>query len=234
MEKSISILPMFFLFAAIVVPAVASTHPPAQPEHIFLLAGQSNMVGHGGVRIGTDGRDHWDGYVPPRCQPDPKIFRLDRKLSWAEAVEPIHAGIFPNLKVTGIGPSMPFARHILELNANFGTLGLVPCAFDWTNMDEWSKNYTSRTLGSKPNLFRNLIGRANAAVRMGGEVAALFWWQGGKDASNYNDAIHYEEKLRNFFKDVRADLRRPDLPIIMVFGTDFFISKFDLSKPNLL
>lgn len=212
MGKLIQFPSLFGLFLTFAIPMVASS---VQPEHIFLLAGQSNMMGHGGVRDMKDGQEYWDGYVPPECQPNPKIFLLNREFSWAEAKEPIHAGIFPKLRVTGIGPGMPFARRILESNPGFGTIGLVPCAFDWTNMDEWSRNYTHQD--SKTNLYRNLIARASESVRMGGKLASLLWWQGGKDASDFEDANGYKDKLENFFKDVRADLRRPDLPIVVVF-----------------
>ncbi|KAK4752736.1 hypothetical protein SAY87_021534 [Trapa incisa] len=104
----------------------------AHPDQVYLLAGQSNIVGYGEITRS------WDGVVPPDCQPSPQIFRLDRMPSWSMAKEPLHADIYRRDKLEGIGPRMPFARRILELEPTFGTIGLVPCAFGGTSIDEWS------------------------------------------------------------------------------------------------
>ncbi|XWS66714.1 hypothetical protein CRYUN_Cryun05aG0224200 [Craigia yunnanensis] len=45
------------------------------PKQIFILSGQNNMAGRGGVK-----HHHWDGIVPPDCQPHPPILRLSDKL----------------------------------------------------------------------------------------------------------------------------------------------------------
>ncbi|PKU78321.1 putative carbohydrate esterase [Dendrobium catenatum] len=76
--------------------------PPPRPKNtIFLLAGQSNMSGRGGV---TGNR--WDHFIPPECQPSPDILRLSAGLRWKEAREPLHADI-DSRKVCGVGPGMP-------------------------------------------------------------------------------------------------------------------------------
>ncbi|PHU30170.1 putative carbohydrate esterase [Capsicum chinense] len=54
-----------------------------QVKNIFLLAGQSNMSGLGGVV-----KNVWDGIVPPECSPSPAILKLDANLQWVEATEP--------------------------------------------------------------------------------------------------------------------------------------------------
>ncbi|KAK4752737.1 hypothetical protein SAY87_021535 [Trapa incisa] len=146
----------------------------AHPHHVYLLVVQSNMVRYDGIR------GSWDRVVPPECQPSPQIFRLDCMLSWSMAKEPLHAGIYPRDKLARIGPGMPFAKHILELELGFGTNGLVPCVFGGTSMDEWCCNYTQRN--SPSNLYWNLIFRAKASERTAGRLAGLMWWQGGADA----------------------------------------------------
>ncbi|KAL3638537.1 hypothetical protein CASFOL_017908 [Castilleja foliolosa] len=47
----------------------------AQPaKQIFIVSGQSNMAGRGGV----DKHKRWDGVIPPECSPDDhSIFRLN-------------------------------------------------------------------------------------------------------------------------------------------------------------
>lgn len=41
------------------------------PKNIYILAGQCNMAGRGGVIDGI-----WDGIIPSECKPNPFILRL--------------------------------------------------------------------------------------------------------------------------------------------------------------
>jgi len=49
-------------------------------------------------------------------------------------------------------------------------------------------------------------------------VAGIIWWQGESEALSLDPAIiaPYEEQLRRFFEALRADLRAPELPIVLV------------------
>lgn len=65
---------------------------------IFILSGQSNMSGRGGVVevVADDGSAHkkWDGKLPAECAAEPgSILRLSHSLDWEEAHEPLHADI---------------------------------------------------------------------------------------------------------------------------------------------
>lgn len=181
----------------------------SQVRSIFLLAGQSNMSGRGGVINGT-----WDGVVPLRCQPKPsKILRLSAGLSWVEAQEPLHRDIDVNA-TCGIGPGMVFASSLLNLNPRIGVIGLVPCAVGsrmGTKISEW---------GRGTYLYNQLLGRAKAAAALqaGGRfrIRALLWYQGESDTNNPEDASLYKTRLERFFTDLRADLKLPALPIIQV------------------
>ncbi|KAL2512110.1 putative carbohydrate esterase [Abeliophyllum distichum] len=90
----------------------------AQPtKQIFILSGQSNMAGRGGV----DSHKHWDGVIPPECSPDPsKIFRLNAHLRWEVARDPLHQDIDAK-KTCGVGPGMSFANAVKE---RVGVVGL--------------------------------------------------------------------------------------------------------------
>lgn len=65
---------------------------------IFILSGQSNMSGRGGIRtvIGKDGTPYkeWDRVVPVECAADPRsIVRFNKNKEWEEAQEPLHVDI---------------------------------------------------------------------------------------------------------------------------------------------
>ncbi|XP_028772591.1 probable carbohydrate esterase At4g34215 [Neltuma alba] len=168
-------------------------------KDIFILGGQSNMAGRGGVQGGK-----WDGNVPPECRPNPSIWRLNAQLQWEEAREPLHAGIDVG-NTCGVGPAMAFANHVI--GSAGGTVGLIPCAAGGTRISQWSR-------GSR--LYTQLIQRANRSVSEGGTVRALLWYQGESDTVRKEDADSYKARLQSFFTDLRSDLQLPSLLIIQV------------------
>ncbi|KAE9461883.1 hypothetical protein C3L33_06185, partial [Rhododendron williamsianum] len=88
-----------FLCLLIILVAPPVTPVSSQDKNIFLLAGQSNMVGEGGVINGT-----WDGVVPPESGPNPSVLRLAANLTWVPAASRstrTSAGTRPSL---GWGP----------------------------------------------------------------------------------------------------------------------------------
>lgn len=178
-------------------------------NNIFILAGQSNMAGRGGVTNDTTtGATTWDGIVPSQCNPNPSILKLNSHLKWVEAQEPLHEDI-DREKTNGIGPGMAFANHVLEKNMGVGVVGLVPCAIGGSNISEWEKGKV---------LYSHMVKRVKASLRDGGgDVRGILWFQGESDTVSLRDAESYQSRVRRFFLDVRADLQTPLLPIIQVF-----------------
>lgn len=190
-------------------------------KQIFILSGQSNMAGRGGITKYTDHHHHhhkkWDGVVPPECQPHPTILRLNAHLHWEQARDPLHADIDAR-KVCGVGPGMPFANVLRERVG--GTIGLVPCAVGGTAIKEWARG---------EHLYESMVKRAKAAVEGGGggEIKALLWFQGESDTTAH-DADAYKGRMEKFICDVREDLQLPLLPIIQVAlasGDEKYIEK---------
>ncbi|KAL6874393.1 hypothetical protein ACP4OV_013413 [Aristida adscensionis] len=200
------------------------------PTRVFVLSGQSNMSGRGGVRNGTS----WDGVVPPECAPDPRILRLSAALRWEEAREPLHADIDTS-KTCGVGPGMAFARAVLprlhqqghrhrhggppapeaeeepasSASSGGAVVGLVPCAIGGTAIREWARG---------ENLYEQMIRRARAAAAGcgRGEIEAVLWYQGESDAADAAAAEAYRGNVEALIANVRADLGKPQLPFIQV------------------
>jgi hypothetical protein len=168
-------------------------------KQIFILSGQSNMSGRGGVTK----NHHWDGVVPPECHPNASILRLSAKLHWDPAHEPLHADIDAK-KVCGVGPGMSFANAVRE---RVGVVGLVPCAVGGTAIKEWARG---------EHLYESMVGRARESVKGGGEISALLWYQGESDTLHQHDAEAYQGNMERFINNVREDLGLPSLPIIQV------------------
>lgn len=169
-------------------------------KDIFVLAGQSNMAGRGGVEGGK-----WDGKVPPECRSDPCILRLSAELKWEEAHEPLHADIDKGKKC-GVGPGMAFANEI-RANGSVGLVGLVPCAVGGTRIGEWAK-------GTK--LYTEMVIRASESMREGGTIRAMLWYQGESDTVIKEDAEEYQGKMEKLIMDLRSDLGLPSLLVIQV------------------
>ncbi|XP_078166324.1 carbohydrate esterase, putative (DUF303) [Carex rostrata] len=204
-------------------------------KQVFILAGQSNMSGRGGVQW-YHGLYLWDDVVPDECAASPSILRLSVDLNWEEARDPLHIDIESKSKTCGVGPGMSFANHVLkETGCTSPNIGLVPCAIGDTAIKEWEK-------GSK--LYNQMVQRTKAATEIGdgGEIKAILWYQGESDTDSDHASEVYGENLKNFIEDVRLDLGLPNLPFIQVAlasGSERNIEKvrkaqLGLKLPNLV
>uniref|UniRef100_A0ACD5U387 Uncharacterized protein n=1 Tax=Avena sativa TaxID=4498 RepID=A0ACD5U387_AVESA len=198
--------PLLLLLLGLVASAAvrdAAADVPPSNKLIFILAGQSNMAGRGGV-VGT----HWDGLVPsPDCSPSPSVLRLSPSLRWEQAREPLHQGIDGN-RTCGVGPGMAFANALLRSGAGAGqVLGLVPCAVGGTRMAEWAR-------GSE--LYADMVRRARVALETGGRIGAVLWYQGESDTVRWADASEYGRRMGMLVRELRADLAMPHLLLIQV------------------
>ncbi|KAE8652072.1 hypothetical protein Csa_018570 [Cucumis sativus] len=182
------------------------------PNNIFILSGQSNMAGRGGVEKNATGNLHWDGVIPPDSEPTPCILRLNAARQWEEAREPLNFDIDVK-KENGISPGMGFAHEILrKAGPRAGVVGLVPTAIGGTVIRQWMKNTTD------PNAtyYQHLVERIKASDKDGGVVRALLWFQGESDAAVKDYAINYKDNLKTLINDLRNDLKPRFLPVILV------------------
>ncbi|KAK4751443.1 hypothetical protein SAY87_004931 [Trapa incisa] len=125
----------------------------ASPEDIFILAGQSNMAGRGGVEKGK-----WNKFVPRESRPNPTVLRLTAGLEWVLAEEPLHYDI-DVANTCGVGPGMAFANEAMRRSHSIGVIGLVPCAVGGTKISQWAKGTV---------LYNQMVARARAVARSGG------------------------------------------------------------------
>ncbi|PKA51482.1 putative carbohydrate esterase [Apostasia shenzhenica] len=171
--------------------------------NIFILSGQSNMSGRGGVK-----NRQWDGVLPEACRPNPSILRLSGAGAWEPAREPLHFDIDVS-KTCGIGPGMPFANFLRPQIPQDSDIGLVPCAEGGTAIIEWER-------GSR--LYSQMVRRAKEAVSSSAaaEIKAVIWFQGESDTLSDEDAGAYRGRMEKLIGDLRSDLGLPSLPFIQV------------------
>ena len=166
--------------------AHAYAETPANLQ-LFLLIGQSNMAGRGKV-------------TPADQQTNPRIFMLDQACAWVPAKDPVH---FDKPKVAGVGLCSEFARCVAAKEPD-AKIGLVPCAFGGTSMDQWRP-------GSA--LYTNAVARMRVALK-NGHLAGILWHQGEADSAAQKVAT-YPTRFAAMIAQLRKDLGAENVPIMV-------------------
>ena len=156
--------------------------------HLYLLIGQSNMVG----RAKITEEDQWT---------HPRIIAVNRQDVWESACNPLP---HTDASSKGVGPGMTFARLMAEQNKSV-TIGLVPCAKGGSALHQWVRG----TL-----LYETAVRRTLEAKKRG-VLKGILWHQGESEISQKHLATTYLDRLTEMFHDLRTDLGEPDVPIVV-------------------
>jgi lysophospholipase L1-like esterase len=170
---------------------------------LFILAGQSNMEGA--------------GEIPEEQVLHEHAFVFGNDYVWRLASEPIdhpEEQVDPVSGASGrLGPGLAFAMSLLEEEPNV-VVGLIPCARGNTSIQEWERSLSDETL------YGACLKRIGAASTVG-EPAGILVFQGEADAleptqnpDRLLSAANYGAVFARFIGDLRADLGRPDLPVV--------------------
>lgn len=174
------------LAALLAVLALASSPAHANDKPwVFMLAGQSNMVGQ--------------GFPVPVERPDSRILRQGNVgAPWTVAQDPLGG------PTDGAGPAMPFAREVLKYHPGVRIV-LVPCAMSGTLIKKWRP-------GGK--LYNICVGHMRDAIRRGGIAKGILFAQGEADGADMAAAPQWSQRYRRTIRSFRASLGRPDLPVV--------------------
>ncbi|GAB3950238.1 sialate O-acetylesterase [Spirosoma harenae] len=171
---------------------------------LFLLIGQSNMAGRG-VPEAEDQQTH------------PRIWMLNKELSWVPAKDPMH---FDKPTIIGVGPGYPFAKKLAETYPSMN-IGLIPCAVGGSGIDVWKPGAYYEPTKSHP--YDDALVRAKKALE-NGELAGFLWHQGESD-SDPEKALVYEEKLAELVQRFRKELNAPQVPFVVGTLGDFVVNR---------
>jgi len=172
--------------------------------HLFILAGQSNMVG-------------WSP-IPEGERTDLRIYLFGKDYRWRLADHPIEdafnqVDMVSENRIAGFGPGMDFAFASLERHPEL-VIGLIPCAKNSSGIIQWQRNLSDQSL------YGSCLKRVRAASPMG-SVAAILFFQGETDAADpiqYPDPPPYpsgwSELFTAFVTSFRNDLGKPNLPVV--------------------
>ena len=146
------------------------------PDEVFVLAGQSNMLGRGFPLSGG-------------AASDPHLL-VWRKKAWKVAADPLGD---PKVAENGVGPGMSFglgAFHDLQPE----TVGVVMCAVSGTTISKWLPGRS---------VYTNCIDQVHAA---GGHIDGILFLQGESDATNESDANAWAKRFSTVLKGFKTDL----------------------------
>jgi len=176
--------------------------PTSSPScQLFVLAGQSNMVGRG---ILAD--------LPQEERALPHNVEL-RAVTLDWGLKPVQ-GRF--------GPELGFARAIGPIYTA-ETIVLVKFAVDGSSLLDWSPDWEpgAAALTERPDFgplygqLMVLVGQVREEVGNDCKVLGILWMQGERDARFPQAAEQYERNLTNLIGHFRRDLDVPNLPFLL-------------------
>jgi len=237
MSKYTNVLCLCLLLAVL---AFGGAVYAGEPLKVFILAGQSNMEGHGEM-IGTT-----PGHLETLVASDPATYgHIKVGDDWAvsddvwiwykrfNTTTAVKGGLSAGYGVSDhtIGPEMQFGfvmgdfydGPVLILKTAWGgkSLGgdfLSPSS-GWDEMPvaEGDQGYYYTEVINTVNAFKaDPLSFCSAYNAVNGyEIVGFGWHQGWNDRVTPAFAAKYEANMENFIKDVRIDLGRPNLPFII-------------------
>ncbi|QDU36960.1 hypothetical protein Mal4_12630 [Maioricimonas rarisocia] len=210
-----------------------TTTSAEEPVKVFLLAGQSNMQGHGRVEAvpkANDGKGSLEWLVDNPATKERFAHLVDGAGEWTTR-EDVHiwylgrsGGLRPGFGVREgfIGPELGFGHAVgdaLEeavvlIKMSWGGKSLAKDFRPPSAGGEVGSYYgdlirlTKGVLENRDDVFPQHAGREF-------ELAGFGWHQGWNDRVNQQFNDEYEQNLAHFIRDIRRDLDAPNLPFVI-------------------
>lgn len=168
----------------------ASDADAVKPLKVFILAGQSNMVGKRSKRA----------ELPEELQKEQSNAFFFSGSDWVR----IKPGV---TEVHGFGPEISFCERISQtLGEPFGiikvSVGGTSLATDWS-----------------PRRPNSLYGKLRALTEKAGQtrlikIVGMVWMQGGRDAKDAKKSRAYKTNLDSFINQARTDFNNSDMAFV--------------------
>lgn len=182
-----------------------------KPLKVFILAGQSNMVGWGdslklpdSLRKGNDRVLMFENGGWQRLKPFREAMKNQEKFGMTEF---------------SFGPEIAFGHEMAKAWPD-ETIGIVKVAVGGTSIltwkPDWSQEEANRVgQGRVGSLYKRLIEKVEQARKARDiEIVGFVWVQGGGDMKNVSVAKEYLDNLKSLVAAVRTDTGVPDLPFL--------------------
>ena len=206
------------MFVVILILAAA---PAMAGTEVYLLGGQSNMLGLGGTGYGD--------IAPPApySSAQGNVFIWNATTgAWSNLQNGF--GFPATASGSAFGPelSLGYQLHAADPTDN---IYLIKYAVGGTNLaSDWNPNGT----GACFNAFKSEVNTAMqnlTTAKLSPTIAGMFWMQGETDASDQANAQAYQTNLTNFIGDVRSDFNTPNMPFVLGRIINFY---YDTTPPG--
>lgn len=189
---------------AAVLPVVDVPAADRDRMALFVLAGQSNMVG-------------W-APLPEEQATDPRIYVFGNDYHWRIASEPVD-NAYNQVdqvsldRIAFFGPSLAFGFESLVRQPQV-VIGLIPCAKNSSAIGQWQRDTSDQSL------YGSCLKRVRAASAMG-KISGILFFQGEADAldpERFTDPApnpsNWSELFTAFVTDFRNDTGESELPVV--------------------
>lgn len=235
-------------FVLIAIVLAAPTFSNEQPVQVFVLAGQSNMVGQGIVSPNPDQlrRNGGKGTLLHVVENEPTRARFKHLLSpegkWRTREDVWLANLngVGKLSVTSpmIGPELQFGHRVGD--AIDAPVLLIKVAWGGKSLQvDFRPPSSGGAVGPyytrMVNRVREVMGNVEKYIPsyqgQGVELAGVAWHQGWNDRAYPAAIAEYKRNCVNLINDLRAEFKQPDLPFIIATTG---MSGWQESHPNAL
>lgn len=184
--------------------AICIALPSHAANRVFLLAGQSNIVGQG----------RNNELSPPYSLPQTDVnYWHNASGTWVD-LAPGFGG-----RSTWFGPEVAFGRAIKDAYPD-DEIYLVKYGVGGTALyNDWAPT-TGPQYTAWRNTLNNALGNLDSSL-IDYEISGMMWMQGESDAFE-SQGPNYEANLTNFIADVRGVVGDPDLPFIIGRVLDYY------------
>lgn len=236
--RRLALLVCLFLWSQ---PLVYAADPP-KPIQVFILAGQSNMEGQAVVDL--DGKNYNDGKGTLKALfDDPEKAKLLQHLKNDKGVWSVRQNVWVRYQrekrplLTGpltmgytvygdkhhFGPELQFG-HVVGDHCG-GQVLLIKTAWGGKSLYKDFRPpsaggelgpYYSKMLEDVRTALANLKKEFPQYDGRGYSLAGFVWYQGWNDGVDPKNAVpEYEQNLVHLIKDIRRDLKSPQLPVVI-------------------
>lgn len=212
-------------------PALLAQQAGKSPVKVFILAGQSNMQGHGTVNGGAGtlqnllANDSVGDYAYLGDSNGQWALRDDVWITYERSASDIRTGgltVGYGSNNSRVGPELGFG-HVIGDALDNQVLLIKTCWGGKSLAVDFRPPSSGGAVGFYYQEMFRLVDKALANLKtyfphydgQGYELTGIFWHQGWNDRVNQGFNDQYEVNLANFIRDVRQDLGIPSLPFVI-------------------
>jgi len=188
----------FACTAAVVLPYTATS--AAEPLQVFLLAGQSNMRGHG-----------YNSDLPPELQLPQEDVLIYHNGAWGY----LRPGLGKDMDRFGL--EVTFGRETADAMPG-DSIALIKHADGGTSLAvDWRPPSAGGQTGTAYSTFLQIVDDALASLdgQYQPHIAGMCWMQGEADSGALDMANDYEQNLVFFIQDMRSHFGLPQMPFVI-------------------